>query len=92
MNKADIIKKTAQKLKIKHSIVEQVVDGFFDEVADALAGGEKVNIAGFGCFNVRERQARTSINPRTGKEMNITEAKLPTFKAGKTLKGRINAQ
>ena len=92
MNKAEIIKKTAHKLKVKQSIVEQVVDGFFDELTDTLAEGEKVNIVGFGCFNVRERQARTYINPRTGKEMDIGEAKLPTFKAGRILKERLNAQ
>ena len=63
---------------------------FTDVVAEELKKGEKIQLVGFGTFEVSERAARTGRNPQTGKEMNIPASKAPKFKAGKALKDMIN--
>ena len=70
--------------------IEQVVDIFFEEIAQRLAEGGRVELRGFGAFSTREREARTGRNPRTGEEMTIKASNQPKFKAGKGLKDSVN--
>lgn len=69
--------------------VEAVLNGFLGEVTDALAGGDKVQLIGFGTFETRKRAGRTGRNPQTGAPIEISEAKVPAFKAGNKLKEAI---
>ena len=70
--------------------VEQVVDIFFDEIAQRLAEGGRVELRGFGAFSTREREARTGRNPRTGEAVDVPAKKVPYFKAGKEIRTRLN--
>ena len=64
---------------------------FFSSIEEALVAGEKIQLIGFGTFEVKERAARTGRNPQTGKAIKIPASKNPVFKAGKTLKDAVNA-
>ena len=66
------------------------LNAFVEVVTDALTSGEKVQVVGFGSFEVKERPARTARNPRTGEEIEIEASKAPVFKAGKALKDSVN--
>ena len=70
--------------------VEQVVDVFFDEIAQRLAEGGRVELRGFGAFSTREREARVGRNPRTGEQVDVPAKRVPYFKAGKEIKARLN--
>lgn len=70
--------------------VEQVVDIFFDEIAQRLAEGGRVELRGFGAFSTREREARTGRNPRTGESVDVAAKRVPYFKAGKEIRERLN--
>lgn len=70
--------------------IEQVVDVFFDEIAQRLAEGGRVELRGFGAFSTREREARTGRNPRTGEPVSVAAKKVPYFKAGKEIRKRLN--
>jgi integration host factor subunit beta len=70
--------------------VEQVVDIFFDEIAQRLAEGGRVELRGFGAFSTREREARSGRNPRTGETVPVPEKRVPYFKAGKEIRERLN--
>lgn len=70
--------------------VEQVVDIFFDEIAQRLAEGGRVELRGFGAFSTREREARTGRNPRTGETVEVPAKSVPYFKAGKEMRRRLN--
>lgn len=72
--------------------VEQVVDIFFDEIAQRLAEGGRVELRGFGAFSTREREARTGRNPRTGEAVEVPAKKVPYFKAGKEIRKRLNGE
>lgn len=89
MTKTEIIKKTAQRVGENQKVTELVLNGFMEEIAEALAQGDKVQIPGFGTFSVSERAARTGRNPRTGETIEIAASKIPTFKAGATLKNAV---
>ena len=71
--------------------VEQVVDIFFDEIANQLADGGRVELRGFGAFSVRSRPARVGRNPRTGETVEVPAKAVPFFKSGKELRERLNA-
>lgn len=71
--------------------VEQVVQIFFDEIAQRLAEGGRVELRGFGAFSTREREARKGRNPRTGASVNVPAKRVPYFKAGKEIRERLNA-
>ena len=71
--------------------VEQVVDTFFDQIADRLAEGGRVELRGFGAFSTRERQARKGRNPRTGEAVDVSAKRVPYFKAGKEMRHALNA-
>lgn len=70
--------------------VEGVVDVFFDEIAQRLAEGGRVELRGFGAFSTRDREARTGRNPRTGEAVQVPAKKVPYFKAGKDMRERLN--
>ena len=66
-----------------------MIDGVFEHISEHLKQGDKVQITGFGSFEVRERAARQGVNPSTGDKINIAASKAPTFKAGKSLRDRV---
>jgi integration host factor subunit beta len=70
--------------------VENIVNAIFDEITDALAHGNRVELRGFGAFTVKNRAARTGRNPRTGDSVKVEEKWVPFFKAGKELRQRLN--
>lgn len=70
--------------------VESVVSAVFDEIAAALARGDRVELRGFGAFSVKQREARVARNPRTGAAVEVPEKRAPFFKAGKELRERLN--
>jgi len=70
--------------------VEQVVDVFFDEIAQRLSEGGRVELRGFGAFSTRERAARKGRNPRTGESVDVPAKRVPYFKAGKDMRRRLN--
>ncbi len=71
--------------------VETIIDTIFEEVTQALIKGDRVELRGFGAFSVKERQARTGRNPRTGESVSVDAKRLPFFKTGKGLRERLNA-
>lgn len=86
MNKTDLINAVAEKSELSKKDAAKAVDAVFDSVMDSLKNGEKVQIIGFGNFEVRDRSARKGRNPQTGEEIEIPASKVPAFKAGKALK------
>ena len=91
MNKTDLVAAVSEKAGLSKKDAEKAVSAFTEVVADALKDGEKVQIIGFGTFEVSERSARTGINPRTKETIEIAASKAPRFKAGKALKDAVNA-
>ena len=89
MNKSELIVAVAEKAALSKKDAEKAVKAVFDAVADALVAGDKVQLVGFGTFEVRARDARTGKNPRTGEVIKIAASKVPAFKAGKALKDAI---
>ncbi len=89
MNKTDLINEVAVKTGMTKKDTEKVVNAFFDTVQGTLKTGEKVQLIGFGTFEVRQRQARKGRNPQTGQEISIPATKVPAFKAGKALKDAL---
>ncbi|WP_086618223.1 integration host factor subunit beta [Erythrobacter tepidarius] len=71
--------------------IEQVVDIFFDEIAQRLAEGGRVELRGFGAFSTRKREARSGRNPRTGETVKVPAKRVPYFKAGKEIRERLNS-
>ena len=91
MNKAELIANIAEKSNLTKKDAEMALNGFLTTVQDALASGEKVQLVGFGTFEVRERKAREGRNPRNPKEViKIPASKAPVFRAGKALKEIVN--
>ncbi|MDS1030271.1 HU family DNA-binding protein [Bacillota bacterium LX-D] len=90
MNKTDLVSSVAEKAEITKKEAEKVVNALFDTISDALAQGDKVQLVGFGTFEVRERASRTGRNPKTGEEINIPATKVPAFKPGKALKDGVS--
>ena len=91
MNKTELIAAVAEKAEISKKDSEKALKAFIDVVTDELKNGEKIQLVGFGTFEVSERAAREGRNPLTGKTMKIEACKAPKFKAGKALKDAINA-
>lgn len=90
MNKAELVAAMAEKTELSKKDAEAALKAFTDVVAEELKKGEKIQLVGFGTFDVSERKARTGRNPKTGKEIKIDATKAPKFKAGKALKDAIN--
>ncbi len=91
MNKIDLIKTLKNETDLTKSEAETVVNLFFNEMADALAKGERVEIRGLCSFYVKEYKAYTGRNPRTGVPVRVESKKLPFFKCGKELKERVDS-
>lgn len=89
MNKTDLIGAVAGKAEITKKDAEKVINAFFTTVEDALKAGDKVQLIGFGTFEVRSRQGRKGRNPQTGAEIDIPAANVPAFKPGKALKDAV---
>jgi len=89
MNKTELIKNVAQSADLSQKDASAAVQSVFDTIATALQSGDKVQLIGFGTFEVRERSARTGRNPQTGEEIQIAAGKVPAFKAGKELKEAV---
>ena len=89
MNKTDLVAAVAAKAEISKKDAEAAVSAVFASITDALADGDKVALVGFGTFEVKERAARTGLNPRTGEKLSIPASKAPAFKAGKALKDAV---
>jgi len=90
MNKTDLINAVAEKSELSKKDATKAVDAVFETVSDALKDGDKVQLIGFGNFEVRERSARKGRNPQTGDEIDIPASKVPAFKPGKALKDAVN--
>ncbi|ANN35608.1 DNA-binding protein [[Bacillus thuringiensis] serovar konkukian] len=89
MNKTELIKQVAQEANLTQKDASASVQAVLDQITQALAKGDSVQLIGFGTFEVRERSARTGRNPQTGEEMLIPGGKTPAFKAGKSLKEAV---
>lgn len=90
MNKTELVAAIAEKTELSKKDAEKALKAFTDVVADELKKGEKIQLVGFGTFEVAERPAREGRNPRTGEVMPIPASKSPKFKAGKALKDSLN--
>lgn len=91
MNKTELVAEVAEQAGLSKKDAEAAVKAFTDVVAEALKAGDKIQLVGFGTFEVSERAAREGRNPRTGETMTIEASKTPKFKAGKALKDLVNA-
>ena len=89
MNKTELIAAAAEQTGMTKKDTEKALNAAFDVIASALSKGEKVQVSGFGIFEVKEREARMGRNPRTGEAMEIAASRTPTFKASKTLKDAL---
>ena len=89
MNKTELVAAAAEQTGLTKKDTEKALDAAFDVIASALSKGEKVQVSGFGIFEVKEREARMGRNPRTGEAMEIAASRTPTFKASKTLKDAL---
>ena len=89
MNKAELIASVAEKTEFTKKDSDKAVGAFLDAIREALAAGDKVQLVGFGTFEVRNRAAREGVNPQTQKKIKIPAAKVPAFKAGRALKDAV---
>lgn len=90
MNKQELISSVAEKSGLTKKDSEKAVNAVFGSIEESLAKGDKVQLVGFGTFEVRSRAARKGRNPQTGAEIEIEAAKVPAFKAGKALKDSVS--
>lgn len=90
MNKTELVAAIAEKAELSKKDSEKALKAFIDVVTEELKKGDKVQLVGFGTFEVSERAAREGRNPQTGKTMKIAACKAPKFKAGKALKDAVN--
>ena len=89
MNKTELINAVAAKAEISKKDADKAVAAVFASIEEALVAGDKVQLIGFGTFEVKERAARTGHNPKTGEAIEIAAAKIPSFKAGAALKNAV---
>jgi integration host factor subunit beta len=91
MTKSELIQHIAEiNPHLYHRDVERIVSTIFDEIGEALARGDRVELRGFGAFSVKSRAARVGRNPRTGAAVSVSEKRIPFFKTGKQLRERLN--
>lgn len=90
MNKADLINRVAELTQFTKKDSQKAVDAILQVITEALKAGEKVQLLGFGYFEIRERSARSGRNPQTGEIIEIAASKVPAFRPGKTLRNIIN--
>ncbi|WP_053360886.1 HU family DNA-binding protein [Bacillus sp. FJAT-27251] len=89
MNKSELVSAVSTHAELSKKDAAKAVDALFETISSALANQEKIQVIGFGTFEVRERAARTGRNPQTGEEMPIPASKVPAFKPGKELKEAV---
>lgn len=89
MNKSELIAIVATKADVTKTISESVVNAFIESITDELSNGGNITLVGFGTFSVKDRSARTGRNPQTGEPLEIKATKIPSFKAGKSLKDAV---
>jgi DNA-binding protein HU-beta len=89
MNKTELIKAVSEKAELTQKDAAKVLDSVLETITNSLANDDKVQIIGFGTFEVRERSARKGRNPQTGEEIEIAATKAPAFKPGKELKEAV---
>ena len=93
MTKSELIQHLAERNPhLYQRDVERIVTTVFDEISNALARGDRVELRGFGAFSVKRREARQGRNPRTGQSVQVSEKHIPFFKTGKELRERLNEQ
>ncbi|MAX34053.1 MULTISPECIES: nucleoid-associated protein HU-beta [Halomonadaceae] len=90
MNKSELIEAIAASADIPKAAASRALDAMVDSVTESLKQGDSVSLVGFGTFSIKERAARTGRNPQTGQPIEISAAKVPSFKAGKALKDSVN--
>ncbi len=90
MNKTDLVTSMAEKGDLSKKDAEKALNAFIESVEEALSKGDKIQLVGFGTFEVRERAARKGRNPQTKEEIDIPATKAPVFKVGKGLKDIVN--
>lgn len=90
MNKTELVAAVADKAEISRKDAERAIKAFTDVITEELVKGEKIQIVGFGTFEVAERKAREGRNPKTKEKMPIAASRAPKFKAGKSLKDQVN--
>ncbi|WP_308915499.1 integration host factor subunit beta [Jannaschia sp. LMIT008] len=91
MIRSELIQKVAEENPhLYQRDVEKIVNAIFEEITEALASGDRVELRGFGAFTVKQREARVGRNPRTGESVQVDEKHVPFFKAGKLLRDRMN--
>lgn len=90
MNKAELIQAVAAKAELDKKTADKAVSAVLDSIAETLAAGNKVQLIGFGSFEVRERAEKQARNPRTGEVVTAPACKVPAFKAGQALKTAVN--
>lgn len=89
MNKADIINKVHEELGVTKADSERAVETMITSIIDTLKAGQEVSIAGLGIFSVKQREARTARNPRTGESIDVPAMRVPKFRAAKALKEAV---
>lgn len=93
MTKSELVQRLAERNPhLYMRDVEKIVETIFDEITDALAAGDRVELRGFGAFSVKERDARMGRNPRTGESVFVESKRLPFFKTGKALREALNEE
>ncbi len=93
MTKSELIQRLAQRNPhLYQRDVERIVATIFDEISDALARGDRVELRGFGAFSVKHRASRIGRNPRTGESVEVEDKYIPFFKTGKELRERVNGE
>ncbi|NLB61208.1 MAG: HU family DNA-binding protein [Clostridiales bacterium] len=90
MNKTELVSAVAANTGLSKKDAEKAVNGIFDAIISTVKSGEKVQLVGFGTFEVRERAAREGVNPSSGEKIQIAACKAPAFKAGKAFKDAVN--
>ena len=90
MNKAELISAVSEKTGLSKKDSEKAINATFDTIGESLEAGDKVQLVGFGVFDVKERAARIGRNPKTKEEIEIPASRVPTFKAGKALKDVVD--
>ena len=91
MTKADLIDEVAKVSNLTKKESETIINTVFENITDALAKGDKVELRGFGSFRIRHRNARKGRNPKTGTSVSVPEKRVPFFKVGKRLREHVNA-
>jgi DNA-binding protein HU-beta len=89
MNKTELVKAVAEQAELTQKDAAKAVDALIETISETLAQGEKIQLIGFGTFEVRDRSARKGRNPQTGEEIEIAASKVPAFKPGKELKEAV---